>query len=269
MSTYIFDETEDLGKVVKKYKVFCKLHKDMPIPEERYVVGDYKDSYNYPALAGRKWSRLCGFTFESLVQPGKIFQIVYVPKLKGSYSRNDRGLSGWYCWTIISKDNRQVTSISQMKHDFGFNVNKFFHCDLFDKYLKIFIDNVNYVISHQFEEMLSKPTDTYESYNELKRYIKAVDDSIDKIKEVKKFVSDDDVTSDDELPDYAKGSAPKVGHAKIAYNADKTYDLKNLDKKSQYEQMLRDALKELGLTSTPTKDAVKALKDKILNSEPK
>lgn len=242
MSTYIFDETEDLGKVVKRYKAFCKLHKDMAIPEEKYIVGDFADAVKYPGLAGRKWSRLCGFTFESLIKPGQIFQIVYVPKLKSSYSRNDRGLSGWYCWTVISADNKQVTSISQMKHDFGFNVNKFFHCDVFDKYLKVFTLNINSVIDNQFEEMLKKPTNSYENYNELKRYINAIDQSMAKIKEVRKFVSYDDTVDDVGVPDYAKGSAPKVGHAKIAYNADKTYELKNIDKHSQEKLQFKRAL---------------------------
>ena len=37
----------------------------MDVPEEKYIVGDFEDFDKYPGLAGRKWSRLCGFTFKS------------------------------------------------------------------------------------------------------------------------------------------------------------------------------------------------------------
>ena len=63
--TYRFDDEEILGKAVQSVKPFCKLTKKMDVPEEKYIVGDFGDFEKYPGLAGRKWSRLCGFTFKS------------------------------------------------------------------------------------------------------------------------------------------------------------------------------------------------------------
>ena len=53
-------------------------------------------------MAGHKLSKLCGFIFKSKA-PGaySTFLIVYCPKLRGNFIRNDRGLSGWYCWKHI------------------------------------------------------------------------------------------------------------------------------------------------------------------------
>lgn len=62
--TYKFDEEPDLGGAVKGKKLWSKLTKNMAIPEFKYIVGDFYNP-NYPGLAGRKWSRLCGFTFIS------------------------------------------------------------------------------------------------------------------------------------------------------------------------------------------------------------
>jgi len=75
---------------------------------------------------------------------------VFVPKLKGSMARNQKALSGWYCWTLFSNanENKQVTSINEMKSTFGFNVNKFVHSDLFDKYIPIFKANIDYVLNN-------------------------------------------------------------------------------------------------------------------------
>ena len=68
---YVFDDEEDLGKAVKSFKAFSKLNKSMAVPTEKDIVGDFVDPYKYPGLAGRKWSRLCGFTF--VANNGKIF----------------------------------------------------------------------------------------------------------------------------------------------------------------------------------------------------
>lgn len=63
--TFKFDEEPDLGKVVKDVKPFCMLTRDMPVPPEKYIIGDYLNIRQFPGLAGRKWSKLCGFTFTS------------------------------------------------------------------------------------------------------------------------------------------------------------------------------------------------------------
>ena len=48
--------------------------------------------------------------------------------------------------------------------------------------------------------------------------------------DVKSIVTYDDNDIDDEDLSNQDRGQPKLGHAKIAYNADKTYKLKNIDK---------------------------------------
>ena len=243
--TYQFDDEETLGKAIESAKPFCKLTKKMDVPEEKYIVGDFEDFDKYPGLVGRKWSRLCGFTFKS--KNGEYFQFVYVPKLKGTLSRNQKALSGWYCWTLFSKDaaNKQVTSIEEMHRKFGFDINKFVHSDYFDKWVAVFKSNINYALDNQVKELLSRPENAFNDYKELVRYVQAVRDSIAKIDEVKQFVTPETKYDDRGAPDYAKGSAPKIGHAKIAYNADKTYDLRNTSQMSQEELKKKAAIEKI------------------------
>ena len=242
--TYKFDDEEDLGKAVQSVKPFCKLYKQMKDVTEKYIVGDYADFDKYPGLAGKKWSRLCGFTFKDL--DGKYFQFVFVPKLKGTLSRNQKALSGWYCWTLFSpsEDLKRVTSISEMKRDFGFNVNKFVHSDYFDKCLSSFKENISYVLDHQVKELLEQPQISFEDYKELARYVNAIKDSLQKMDEVKQYVTADNAYDDSGAPEYAKGAAPKIGHAKIAYNADKTYNLPNVPKSSRKDELKKRAIEK-------------------------
>lgn len=149
---------------------------------------------------------------------------MFVPKLKGSITRNDKALSGWYCWQVHSEDHRDVTSIADMRRYYNFDVNSFFHTDYFEKYLAVFKSNVSYALANQVAELVKKSGGTNE-WRELVRHVRAVKDSLEKIDEVQQFVTPDDKYDDSGAPDYAKGSAPEVGHAKIAYNADKTYRL--------------------------------------------
>lgn len=253
--TYKFYETDGLGTAVQNVKPFCKLLKQMGIPDEKYIVGDYAQPEKFPGLAGRKWSRLCGFTFKS--KDGQLFQFVFVPKLKGTLSRNQKALSGWYCWTLYAndKDNKQVTSIADIKKRFGFDINKFVHSDLFEKYVEMFQQNVSHAIEHQVKDLLSQSPDKFEDYTELQRYANAVKDSIPKMLDVQKTVTLDDMYNDENNPDYAKGSAPKVGHAKIAYNADKTYNLRNTGKQAQADELKRRAIEKIAnKTEEPMQD---------------
>lgn len=252
---YIFDEDPQLGKVVKEVKPFCKLTKKSNDITEKYIVGDYADFNRYPGLAGKKWSRLCGFTFKSV--NGGIFQFVYVPKLKGTLSRNQKALSGWYCWTLTTAnvDNKQVTSIADVLRTFGFSINKFVHSDLFDKYISIFKSNINFALEHQIADLLAQPQESFDDYKELVRYVNAVKDSVAKIDEVKQWVTDDNKYDDSNNPEYAKGSAPKLGNAKIAYNADKTYNLINVPKETQDKERRRQAVDAIAKKMNAAADA--------------
>lgn len=271
MATYKFDDEDSLGKAVQSVKPFCKLTKKMDMPDEKTIVGDFAQPEKYPGLAGKKWSRLCGFTFKA--KDGRLFQFVYVPKLKGTLSRNQKALSGWYCWSLSpqDKDNKEVTSISEMKSRYGFDINKFVHSDFFDKCIKLFKENISFALENQVKDLVAMPSDSFEDYQELVRHVNAVKDSMSKISDVKQFVTPETKQNDDDVPDYAKGAAPKVGHAKIAYNADKTYSLRNLGKQSQEDELARRAAKQIAqkLNATPKEETPKATREPKKSQQPK
>ena len=250
---YKFDDEETLGKAVKKVMPFSKLHKSMDVPSFEYIVGDFALPKKFPGLAGKKWSRLCGFTF--IANNGTTFQFVYVPKLSASFDRTDRALSGWYCWVLDAndKDNKRVTSIPQTLHELGFDINKFVHSDLFNKYLPKFKANVSYALSNQVQQLLddveASSGTSLEKYNELKHYVNAVKDSLQKIGDVQKYVTPD---SEGEDGDDARK------HAKIAYNANKTYDLRNNAKKSQQDMLKKRAIERLASKAASKSSAAKA-----------
>ena len=231
MSDYIFDDEENLGKVVSGVKPFCKLNKKMDIPDWKDIVGDFNDK-SKPGMVGKKFSRLCGFSFRPKDPSLPPFYIVYVPKLKGPLTRNNHGLHGWYCWMKLPNDDRSVVSIMGMNGKFKFDVNKFFHSDYFEKWLPIFKANIQYALNNQVQELINS-MEGQDEQKELIRHVNAIKDSVGKMDEVQNYVSFDDKYDDEDVPDYAKGSAPKVRDAKIAYNANKTYALKDLDKKNK------------------------------------
>ena len=243
METINFENDPQLGGVVSKADVFCKLTQDFPpaITEENaskvvafmynYTIGIFGNP-KFHGLAGHKWSRLCGFTFTSNVnQKNPIFQFVYVPKLRGSYTRNDRALHGWYCWKYIAVDDRIVMSIDDMMRTYKFNVNKFVFSDMFDTYVKEFVKNVRLAL----DGTMQKVYDLLPSValkNNFDFYLKAISTSLNDIRKVKEFVSFEEYDKrhhdDDEKAQYVVAD-PKAGHVRVAYNADKTYGLRNLD----------------------------------------
>ena len=234
--TLNFKDDLELGKVVSSIKPFCALMKDMPIPSYEYIVGDFRNPRLH-GLAGHKWSRLCGFTFTSSLSDNvPKLQFVYVPKLRGNFTRNNKGLHGWYCWQYIAIDNRAVTSIDTMLRIYHFNVNKFVHSDLFDKYIPFFVSNINYALNNQVKDLYDSINDESQK-KELAFYVKAIRSSLNDINEVKEIVSYEEYArrhkngEDEGL--YAAFSDPKAGHARVAYNADKNYRLVNLDNKDQ------------------------------------
>lgn len=159
---------------------------------------------------------------------------MYVPKLRGNLTRNDKGLHGWYCWKYIAADDRDVMSLDSMLNKYNFSVNKFVHSDVFDKYVPQFVANIRLALDNQVKE-LCEQTVNPSKRKELEFYVKAVRTSLDDINNVKEIVSYDEYkqrhenNADDDPNFYAAFSDPKAGHAKVAYNADKTYGLKNLD----------------------------------------
>lgn len=220
MKTINFEKTPGLGNVVKKAKAFCKLTKNMKSVSSKYIIGDFNIPL-FHGLAGHKFSRICGFTFESnkpqIQHP--IFQLVYVPKLKATMTRNDKGLSGWYCWEVISDQHRNITSISAMKTIYDFDVNAFFHSDMFEKCIPVFKSNINYVIDNQIKDLLLHTTDDAE-LRELKFYVNAIKESMKTIDDVQQFVI---FTNDGK---HNASSDDPNALANLAYNAHLNYSLK-------------------------------------------
>lgn len=89
-------------------------------------------------ICGAKFSKLCGFTLTSRDGRHTKFMIVYCPKTRSNFSRNNRGLSGWYCWHWIGPGDIQVMPKEAIAERFMFNVDKFFNSDEFEKWLPVF-----------------------------------------------------------------------------------------------------------------------------------
>ena len=236
-----FKDDPELGAVVSSIKPFCKLWKDMEVPTYDYIVGVFGNPLLH-GLAGHKWSRLCGFTFTSNVNTKTPkFQFVYVPKLRGNFTRNNAALHGWYCWRSYGIDNKEVTAVSTMSTLYNFNINKFVHSDLFDKYIPFFVQNIHFALDNQVKTLYDSITESGMK-KELAFYVKAIRTSLGTINKVKEIVSDEEYARrhknnpNDDPNFYAYMSDPKAGHARVAYNADKNYGLVNLDKNQSVEQ---------------------------------
>ena len=78
---------------------------------------------------------------------------MYVPKLRGNFTRNNAALHGWYCWRSAAIDNKQVTALNTMINVYNFNINKFVHSDLFDKYIPYFVQNVHFALNDQVKNL--------------------------------------------------------------------------------------------------------------------
>lgn len=232
-----FKDNPNLGECVQDIRVFCKLMKDMPVPTYEYVVGEFNNPKMH-SLAGHKWSRLCGFIFKSNKKELKFpnFQFVYVPKLRGALTRNWNGLHGWYSWMYVGADNKKVVSIEDMMKLYGFSINDFVHSDLFEQWIPKFVANIQHVLDNQMQQLISQTLDP-DKKQELLIYATAIKKSLLEIYKVQDIVHDGEYKRAEAYQDgiYSAGSTPKPGHAKIAYNADKTYGLKNIDAPAQVE----------------------------------
>lgn len=46
-----------------------------------------------------------------------------------------------------------------MMHAYKFSINEFVHSDIFEKYVPMFVSNVQYALRHQVQDLLDKTTD--------------------------------------------------------------------------------------------------------------
>lgn len=266
-----FKDNPNLGENIVSMKVFCKLLEDMQTPSYEYIVGEFNNP-NMHGLVGHKWSRLCGFVFKTTKNTKfQNFEFIYVPKLRGSRTRNWNGMHGWYCWMYVGADNKQVLSIEDMMRIYGFSVDQFVHSDMFEYWVPKFVSNAQFVLDHQIKDLISLASDedlrnelfnrinstsnsTVEDLERLlsmatdlsndisKRrtlitYATSIKESLAEIFDVQQIVSTGEYerAAAYKRGTYSQGSEPKPGHAKIAFNADKTYGLVNIDAKAQVD----------------------------------
>lgn len=225
MAEFIFDDDPNLGGVVQApYKVFCNWSPKTPITDAYKVTRD---------VCGHKFSNICGFTFTSSLpdayarlhpelayqdEKGQAhaydqnirfspkFQVVYVPKSRSNFSRNDKGLSGWYLWQHIAADNKQIMSINDFFACYGFDIAKFFKSDVFAKYLPVFQKQVAAAYDAQVLPFISS-MGTQAQHGYTKRDCTFFANCV-----MKSMASIADVLKTD-------------ASAKVAYNADDTYSL--------------------------------------------
>lgn len=74
---------------------------------------------------------------------------MYVPKIRNRMVRNMNGMHGWYFWQYISRDNKRVMSINDVKREYGFDVNAFVFSDVFTGIVPTFVRDINSVVDDQ------------------------------------------------------------------------------------------------------------------------
>lgn len=113
------------------------------------------------------------------------------------------GLSGWYIWKHINFNNEMVISKDDLLNAYGFDAEKFFQSDFFLKWLPVMKKQVQDSLNTVVPEFIDTISD-YRTKKMAMVYANAVQKSLSTI---------ENIASD----------------IKLAYNADKTYMLKNLD----------------------------------------
>lgn len=175
MAQFKFDSEEDLGKVVNSVKPFCTLSPNRPIEDVKTLT---------LGICGAKFSKLCGFTFRSADGKNTKFLIIYCPKTRSNFSRNMKGLSGWYCWMWRSASDIEVMTKEGMMQRFMFNVDKFFNSDLFAIYLPVFKKQTTGALETQVAKFLSEMTPGDPDYAMAKFRVSCVKKSLDHIADV-------------------------------------------------------------------------------------
>lgn len=213
MANVKFDGNPVLGAVISNYEVFCEWQASAPIEDISQVTSK---------VCGHKFSKICGFNFQSALEDveSPIFQIVYCPKARSTHVRNDRGLHGWYIWKHLGPTEKQVMSAEQLLAEYKFDVGQFFQSDLFQKSITMLKSQIEKAYKDQVVPFVSKlkmpvKVTTDEGFSieysprEAKFYSKCVIDSMSKIADVLK----------------TNWEKPEEMKAKLAYNADKNYSL--------------------------------------------
>ncbi len=121
-----FNDDESLGKVIAKRQIFCSigLKPIQKVEELSFAAG------------ARKFSCLCGFTFTTAAPNAKYnkFIVAFVSKIKSRIVRQaHRNPSRWFIFRPINAIRVDVLDKKACLINYGFDVDKFFDSDLFQK----------------------------------------------------------------------------------------------------------------------------------------
>ena len=177
-----FKTDESLGKVVAKTQLSCSIGikpiKD--VNQLRFAAG------------GNKFSQLCSFIFDSANPKAEYprFQIAFVCKLRsekyrrkptnGEHSVFNTTGSQWYIFKKINSMRIDVLNKQALLVNYGFDIDKFFDSDLFQKTIPRFQQTLKNGI-HQAEEFTNSLKTDAEK-DEALRYIDAIKSVIPTIK---------------------------------------------------------------------------------------
>lgn len=211
-----FADCPTLGKVVAEKKLVCSLGISKTINFQkrlRFACGFDKLGF------------LCGFRFTTnkVGVKNKTFLVVFVPKLKSSIMRQQkRGRSSWYIWEYINPTIVNVMSSEKALKTYGFDVDAFFHSDLFKESVPKFLKVVKAGLKNEIDPYIAK-ADVFES-KELKRYVRAIEDSLQTLEDSAK---DPDSASSK----FNLGSSSD-GESKV-YRSGRNYELDHFQKRRQ------------------------------------
>ena len=182
MTNFITDP--ELGQVIEKKQLFS--FGAAPLTNFRELVF---------AAGGNKFSSLCGFRFVSKAQNQqyKNFYVAFVCKMRSKiYHNATNNPSQWYLFKRISDRELHCLTKEQLLMQYGFNVDKFFDSDYFQKGIATFkslikkgIDQYvpQYVAQHGDEADSSALTSMDSGTRVLvkdaaKRYVNAIKESL-------------------------------------------------------------------------------------------
>lgn len=212
--TVVFKEEASLGGVVSDKKLVCSIGvKPIQNIERELQIACGFDKLGF----------LCGFKFVSSFQKsaGRKFFVVFVPKLKSSIMRQqNRGRSSWYVWEWNSSTDVNVLSQPRTLEKFGFDIDKFFNSDYFKASIPKFLRVVKTALAGPIAAEIQNASSSL--VNELKRYIRAISDSLSTL------------ASGQASAAFNLGNSSD-GESKI-YRANSSYELDHFQQRAREEQ---------------------------------
>ena len=216
LKTVDFSEEPSLGGVVSEKKLICTLG----VKPIQNIEKELQFACGFDKLGF-----LCGFKFVSSFQKsfGKKFFVVFVPKLKSHIMRQQaRGRSSWYIWEWISNTDVNVLSRDAAISKFGFDIDLFFASDLFKASVPRFVKVVKSALATDVPQKKKMAEEAGANSHELRRYIKAIEDSFSTLVASKASSSFNLGSNSDD--------GPKM------YRANKSYELDHFDKRAEDEK---------------------------------